>query len=387
MNILFVSPMPFVPQVGGVERVTDRLCRSLLSRGYNCYYLTYPCDVADYDFPAKASVFPEKGWRSPRNVEFYHKYIDENCIDVVINEDGLYEHSRLFLNTGRQDVKRISVLHNDPLGSYRNLWQNFLSLRDDTLTEKAKRIARILLYCKVKRQMWQGICNHFSYLKQNTDKIVLLSSSFIPSISSIDPEIADLCVNIPNPNTYAEDIVVSTDGQKEKEVLFVGRLEKQKRVERILKVWKMLQSANPEWRLSIVGTGSEESNLKRLSASLGLDRAMFHGRQDPTVYYKRASIVCLVSDFEGWGMTLTEGMQMGCVPISFDSYPAARDIICSGETGELVVPYSLKMYAAKLQHLMTYDIYRQKLSKNASEYVKRFDIAAVTDKWVDLING
>lgn len=35
MNILFIHPVMFHPQRGGIERVSDLLCREFIRRGHN----------------------------------------------------------------------------------------------------------------------------------------------------------------------------------------------------------------------------------------------------------------------------------------------------------------------------------------------------------------
>ncbi len=93
----------------------------------------------------------------------------------------------------------------------------------------------------------------------------------------------------------------------------------------------------------------------------------------------------MTSIFEGFPMCLTEAMQFGCVPIAFDSFSAVYDIIKPGETGELVKSFDKKEYVGKLIHLIDDETYRKKLSKNAFQYVKRYDIANILPKWIELI--
>ncbi|WP_373730662.1 glycosyltransferase, partial [Bacteroides heparinolyticus] len=38
-----------------------------------------------------------------------------------------------------------------------------------------------------------------------------------------------------------------------------------------------------------------------------------------------ASILCLTSDFEGWGMVLTEAMTFGAIPVVFESFASVKD--------------------------------------------------------------
>lgn len=84
-------------------------------------------------------------------------------------------------------------------------------------------------------------------------------------------------------------------------------------------------------------------------------------------------------------MVLTEAMQLGCVPIAFDSFPAVRDIIIPGKTGELVESFNKAEYIHKLSHLMFEERYRDSLSLNGFQYVKKYNIANIISQWLALI--
>lgn len=151
----------------------------------------------------------------------------------------------------------------------------------------------------------------------------------------------------------------------------------------MIDIWQQLYKQCPQWKLVIVGDGPDKDTLVNKSKDIpGIE---FVGRQDPCPYYEKASIFCMTSIFEGFPMCLTEAMQFGCVPIAFDSFSAVYDIIKPGETGELVKSFDKKEYVGKLIHLIDDETYRKKLSKNAFQYVKRYDIANILPKWIELI--
>ena len=94
IKILFVNERPFNPIVGGIERVTDVLTKSLLSKGYTIYYLCGKVeeqkDVLNYDFPVPLYQLPEYGlFDSVINLQFYEELLNQLEIDIVINQRGL----------------------------------------------------------------------------------------------------------------------------------------------------------------------------------------------------------------------------------------------------------------------------------------------------------
>ena len=188
-------------------------------------------------------------------------------------------------------------------------------------------------------------------------------------------------ISIPNPNTYENIEIIP---HKEPILLFVGRLDnRSKKLFTLIDIWYRLCKLYPQWKLIIVGDGPDKDVL--INKAKDISNIEFKGYQDPREYYEKASIFCMTSIFEGFPMCLTEAMQFGCVPIAFDSFSAVYDIIKSGETGELVKSFNKKKYVEKLIHLIDDETYRKKLSKNAFQYVKRYDIANILPKWIELI--
>ena len=305
----------------------------------------------------------------------------KNSIDVVINQHGLYEGTYFLSRIKNPEVKLISVLHNDPFGYYDHLFADLMTLRDSSIKEKIKRVARFFLYGKVKGIIHRSLVNHYTFIQEHPQYLCLLSESYKERLK----EYCDLPENyvrcIPNPNTYENIKIIP---RKEPILLFVGRLyNKAKKIDYLIDIWQQLYKQCPQWKLVIVGDGPDKDTLVNKSKDIpGIE---FVGYQDPKPYYEKASIFCMTSIFEGFPMCLTEAMQFGCVPIAFDSFSAVYDIIKPGETGELVKSFDKKEYVGKLIHLIDDETYRKKLSKNAFQYVKRYDIANILPKWIELI--
>lgn len=94
----------------------------------------------------------------------------------------------------------------------------------------------------------------------------------------------------------------------------------------------------------------------------------------------------MTSDYEGFGMTLTEASQYGVVPFAFNTYPALADIISDGENGVVIPPGNLKLYATRLADLALNQKSRQIMASRAVENSKRFKRDIIAAKWYHLIN-
>lgn len=382
MHILFAYPTELNPQNGGVERVTDILARTLILKGYTIFYLNWSRRKNyNYDYPVTSVDLPSSNLEAPQNIEFYNKFLDQNNINVVINQHGLYEGTYFLSQIRNPNVKMISVLHNDPFGYYNHLFSDFMTLRNPSNMEKLKRVARFFLYGRVKRVIRTSLKRHYEFIQEHPQYLCLLSDSFKDPLRQWCKLSDDYFVTIPNPNTYEN---IENIPSKERIVLFVGRLDnRQKKVNWLIDIWSKVVREYDQWKLIIVGDGPDRERL--MDEAKGVLNIEFVGRQDPQPYYEKASIFCMTSLFEGFPMCLTESMQFGCVPIVFDSFSAAHDFIKPKETGELVKAFDIRAYIDKLKYLMSNESYRNILSKNAFEYVKRYDISNILPKWIDLI--
>lgn len=381
MNIVFAYPTGLNPQKGGVERITDIIAKILIKRSYTNFYLNLKREQDNYEYPVPVIDLPSSNLEDPNNLEVYNRFLKENRIDVIINQHGLYEGTYFLSQVKVQNVKIISVLHSDPFGYYNHLFADLMTLRDSSIKEKVKRVARFFLYRKVKKIIHRSLVNHYTFIQEHPQYVCLLSESYKERLEEYCDLPDNYFISIPNPNTYENIEIIP---HKEPILLFVGRLDnRSKKLFTLIDIWYRLCKLYPQWKLIIVGDGPDKDVL--INKAKDISNIEFKGYQDPREYYEKASIFCMTSIFEGFPMCLTEAMQFGCVPIAFDSFSAVYDIIKPGETGELVKSFDKKEYVGKLIHLIDDETYRKKLSKNAFQYVKRYDIANILPKWIELI--
>ena len=382
MNILFMYSKMFNPTMGGIERVTDLLCREFKRRGHSITYLNNDPDSGgnDYTYPAPVYFFPDNRTgndaETQRNIDFYNRLLVECDIDIVINQDLLFYEKIITSATIPTKTKIISVLHSNPLYNLNNCIRTTLARNTKLIP-----LLRELKWTYDKRQVLKGI---YSRTIPCLDAFCMLSMSYLPELKKVYTGSTSNVIAIANPNTFAiqNNIDISI---KKKQLLYVGRLDPhQKRVDRLITIWRYIYNDFKDWELVILGEGPQLNELQQMASKL--ERVTFAGRQNSEPYYRDASILCLTSDYEGWGMVLTEAMTFGTVPILFNSYGAAKDIVHDGTTGMLVKPFSIKQYVKKLRQLMSNADLRTRMAQNAIEYVKRYDISNITDRWEELFN-
>ena len=237
-------------------------------------------------------------------------------------------------------------------------------------------------YRRKRRPLYQD-----SYLL--ADRLVVLAPVYIEGYKRAYhlPDSGKM-IAIGNALSFEREITPQEFFRKEKTVLVVSRLsEPGKRISLAIRVWARLEKKYPDWKLQIVGDGENRKDYVRLVEKSGLRRVSFEGRQDPELYYTKSSVFLMTSAFEGWGMTLTEALQKGCVPVAMDSFGALRDIITDGRDGFIVPDGDLDLFTRRVEQLMDNPEKRTKMAWNGVESSRRFKMENVGPKWVEFFES
>jgi glycosyltransferase involved in cell wall biosynthesis len=189
----------------------------------------------------------------------------------------------------------------------------------------------------------------------------------------------------------SERVIENVNYDKQNIIMFCGRLENtSKRLDRLLRIWGKVQHRLPDYRLLIVGDGSYRGAMEQQIAAEGLERVDMVGQQsDVDGYYRKASIVALTSQYEGWGLCLTEGQAHGCIPIAFGCSAGVRDILSpSGVNGFVVTPYDEDEYAETLVRIASMSVEEREVIRR-SVVAKRaqYSPEVIMKKWCDLIES
>jgi D-inositol-3-phosphate glycosyltransferase len=147
-----------------------------------------------------------------------------------------------------------------------------------------------------------------------------------------------------------------TDG---KILLFVGRIDPLKGIEKLIKTMPLLKN-DGSLRLIIVGgdgnSRAELEELRRLAAMLNIQESVhFQGmvRQEQLPYYYSAADVCVVpSYYESFGLVALEALACG-TPVVAADVGDLRNIVRQGETGYVVKDNSPERLAASISQLLS----------------------------------
>jgi colanic acid/amylovoran biosynthesis glycosyltransferase len=161
-------------------------------------------------------------------------------------------------------------------------------------------------------------------------------------------------------------------------VLFVGRLVEKKGCEYLLRAMQLVQQADPQCELTVIGDGPLRASLEALAQALKI-RCHFRGMQPSTVIraaLQQAYIFCAPSvtaangDSEGLGVVFAEAQAMG-VPIVSTRHGGIPEIVLDQVTGLLAPERDPQALAEALGLLLANRDLWHRLHQSGPERVER----------------
>ena len=173
-------------------------------------------------------------------------------------------------------------------------------------------------------------------------------------------------------------------------ILFVGRLEKLKGIDILIKVMSIIETSNTQ--LFIIGgegNSPEVKRLKDLAVKLNVrENILFLGSipQDELVYYYGSSDICVLpSYYESFGLAALEASACG-KPVVASKVGGLPSIVLDGKTGYLVNWKCPGPFQEKIEVLLNNELLREHLGKKARIHSESLTWENSTKKLLDLLN-
>ncbi len=395
MNILFLTDHDCVPQNGGIERLVSTLSDGFYKKGINCFLLyageTLTTDPAP--FVKKFQLNKDHVSNQLRSI------IRDEKIDLLFSHYMTKSNRSIVLpcltnlKTEFSNLKHVALYHSEPgielVKSPLSIFFNRISKGIDVKENLDLLAKQILLRILGKKRFTNIIKPKYRLLFDSADALVLLDSSYFSIYNNIigNDGVSNKYHAIGNPLTYDEVGEIEFESKKQN-VLIVSRLEEQqKRLSKAFDIWSKVENSFPDWTLSVLGDGPDKQIYESRVRKNHSKNVFFLGKKDPKQYYKESSIFLMTSDYEGWGLTLTEAMQHGCVPIVFNTYGAASTIINSGVDGVLISKDDDNAYTKALYDLMTNKEMRISMGQSAMSDCNKFSKDKTIERWIDLFSS
>jgi glycosyltransferase involved in cell wall biosynthesis len=117
-----------------------------------------------------------------------------------------------------------------------------------------------------------------------------------------------------------------------KNLLFVGRFEKEKGLELLVDAFLSI-CKNYDWTLTLIGNGSMKQKIQQKAQGNDIFIHEFLQPKDLVSFTKEAGVFCLPSSYEPWGVVIHEFVCAGLPVICSDTCGAASVFVKEGFNG------------------------------------------------------
>jgi len=342
-------------KAGGAERVVAQLAKHMVFNDIHCTIITLENEEIFYSLPPEVRI-EAIGKKSPKGyIDKLLKYKEVRQLvkvlkpDVVLalpEEIGIYVIPALF---GVQVPVVVSERNNPWIMPWK----------------KVSRFARKLFYPFAAGFIFQ------------TEQAASFFSKRIRKKGVILPNPLDL-ERIPQP----------WEGERRKEIVGAGRLEKQKNFPLLIRAFAKFYQIHPDYKLIIYGEGELRGELESLASSLLPNESYYFPGKTQQLLEKMcgAAMFVLSSDYEGMPNVVIEAMAMGMPVISTDCPSGgSAALIKDGWNGMLVPVNDIdEMYKAmcKIAESKSFGL---KLGMNALQIKEKLDATVVAEQWKEYL--
>ncbi|WP_461611072.1 glycosyltransferase family 4 protein [Cytobacillus kochii] len=331
---------------GGAERVISILANNYAESGWEVDILTLLDDSNDYELNSKIVVNPICGKSNsrlrqmPKWLYDVRKHVKETNPNIIVSFIARVNIVTLLSCIGLK--KRIVVSErSDPKADGRSIFV---------------KLATYFLYPSANLIVFQT-----KWAKSNFPKLIQQNSAIIY-----------------NPI----NIKVEAKKEKSKKIVAVGRLNKEKNHEMLIRAFKEVHFKYPEYELYIYGEGTLREDLERQIHELELLNSVFLPGNVIDIHEKisDAEIFVLPSNYEGMSNALLEAMMMGLPCISTD-YPGADEVINDDFNGIIVERDNEQQISRTICELINDPKKRNTLGENGKETVLKMKEKNIIETW------
>lgn len=340
----------------GAERMTAVIANELARRGYAVHIVSLWDAASCFELEPTVrheALFAQRPSFKRRYVDTVlgiRRYVNRHRIDVLIEVDTMLTLFTLPACVGLP-IRRIAWEH-----------CNF----DQDLGRRARRIARRLA-------------------ARNCEHVVVLTDR-----DRRKWEAALRCRNIVViPNALPLPMPVEPAPVTSKIALAVGRLTHAKGFDVLLYAWALVHRECPDWRLDIVGDGELRDELVNQRDALGLQHCvrLLPARKELEPLYRQASLFCLPSRYEGFGLVLLEAMAFGLPMVSTDCETGPRELLSGRDVALVVPPDNAAAFAAAICTLNRDRGRAIELGRAGRAFAAHYEATEIVKQWTLLLEG
>jgi glycosyltransferase involved in cell wall biosynthesis len=175
---------------------------------------------------------------------------------------------------------------------------------------------------------------------------------------------------------------------KKNSIILISRLEEGKGQDLAIKAFALVKKEFRDAELLIVGQGSFEEELKKLSNNDPQIKFLKYITNKQDLIEQSEIVLCpSVWPLEGFGLTIIEAMALGKPIVAFDRAPG-NEMISNGESAILAKNGDHLDLAKAIIRLLKDKNLQEKLAKNAKEdFEAKYKIEKIAEQYLDLLQN
>jgi len=350
MQVLMVASEYPPAKVYGLGRAVHDLSRALVARGDEVHVLTNSIGGRDQEMVMEGVAVHRINYPGPPEppdptscvVQFNLCLIERayQLLPAVKSIDLVHAHDWLVGLASRSIARRlqlplVTTIHDMAVGKHFGQLdrpQQYIAFTERWLTDESERVIACSDFIKGE------LVQHCGAEPAKVDVIPC----------GVDPAPLQLPVNLP----AFRSVFCRPE---ERLLLYVGRLDREKGVEVLIRGFAALRPREARLRLVIVGEGQVRGQLQELVGGLGLAEVVtFLGYVAPPALgavFQCAEMVVVPSLYEPFGMVALEAMAAGR-PVIVSDAGGLRELIIDGETGLRVPAGDAEAITAAMSRLL-----------------------------------
>jgi glycosyltransferase involved in cell wall biosynthesis len=373
MKILYLIQR-FLPYIGGAENHLHQIARRLPSN-YETSIITFGPHSQKYQV-SKIPVRSYQGFRIHWGTGF--TTLSHGMLKDLLRmkPDIIHAHTYGFAHT---DIASF-------IGKMKNIPVVVTTHYDRSKADEVSKLLLRELYDNIIGRMTLSIANKILAVT-NYEKNFLVSKFYLndEKISVVPNGVeVDKFRNLPDPQA-----IISRYGlQKSRVALFVGRIERKKGIQYLLRAAPKIVSEFPDFKILLVGPDwGYRNELKKIAKRINIENiVIFAGplkELDLLKAYNLSEFTILPSLGEATGLTILESMAAGR-PIVASRLPTIAEFVIHEKDGMLFEPGNPEKLANSIISLMSNQKLREKLIQNGKIISEQRDWSKIVKMITDI---
>ncbi len=333
-DLIFIIPDL---QVGGAQKVLVYLINFLATKKFNIKLIILDRFTRTFKLSSKIKIINLNLYKKSKNI-FEKIYYNLKRIKKIRSE--LKKEKKATVISFLTTTNILSIIAN--IGLRRKL---IVNERNDIVNQKISfiwKILRIVLYCLVFK-----IVKNIPNNKTENKFLFKRKTIFIP-------------------NPLISNAIIKNKFKREKIILTVARLNYQKNISLLIRSFAKSIAIKNNWKLIILGKGSEKNKLKSECYKLNIVKHVFFKGfiKNINYWYKKSAIFILSSRFEGMPNALIEAISFK-LPVIGSNIPGIKFFIKNNNTGLLFDNNNENSLVKSINYYIKNENKRIQLSRNA----------------------